>query len=554
MNDITVSLPGGQRSTVAYGTRVGELVVPSGSDTAWGPVVAALVNNELVSLSYKVKINASVRPVLLSSAEGATVYRRSLCFMLAMAVRKLFPGERLVIGHSLGDGYFYHFENQADCQVADLERLESFMRGLVARDLPIQRSVLAYHEAVEYLTAHGQTATAELLDFRNESKIPVCICGDFMDLAHGPLAPSTGLLKEFQIKCYETGFILRFPSGGSFVIADRFRDSSLLFSIYREYKSWGKILNISSVGRLNRITASGRGIKEFIHVAETLHNKKLTEIADKILKRKGEVKIILIAGPSSSGKTTFTKRLSVELQVLGFNSSLVSLDDYFLSREQTPRDENGEYDFESLEALDVGLLNDHLLRLFRGEEVELPVFEFKLGLRRDQGRKLRLDERGILLIEGIHGLNDRLTPLIERSRKFKVYVSALTQLNLDENNRISTTDNRLIRRLVRDHQFRGHPALRTLGMWPSVRRGENRNIFPFQDSADTAFNSALDYELGVLKPFAETLLRSVKPDHAVYHEAMRLLSFLANFLSIPVKHVPEYSILREFIGDSGFRY
>ncbi|MFW5796245.1 MAG: nucleoside kinase, partial [Alkalispirochaeta sp.] len=297
-----------------------------------------------------------------------------------------------------------------------------------------------------------------------------------------------------------------------------------------------------------------REIKGFIRVNEALQEKKIARIADQIDSSGEAEKVVLIAGPSSSGKTTFTKKLAIHLQAIGLSPIMISLDDYFVPRERTPLDENGKYDFERLEAIDIALLNDHLLRLFNGEEMEIPSFNFKTGQPEYRGNRIVLPERGVLLMEGIHGLNDALTPRIDPARKFKVYVSALTQLNLDDHNRISTTDNRLIRRIVRDHQFRGHSAVATLEMWPSVRRGENANIFPFQDSADAAFNTALDYELGVLRNYAEPLLRQVKPWDAVYHEAVRLQTFLRNFSTIPEKHVPSESILREFIGDSGFHY
>lgn len=551
MQSVKVLLPSGENRTVPYGTPVSELITDSA--TCSTPFVAALVNNELVSLSYKIKFNANLRPVPVDSPEGMAAYRRSLCFLLTIAVRDVFPDRRLIIGHSLGDGYFYHFRGLEHVDTAEIEKLVLRIRELTDLNLPIHRLVISYHDALEYFTSHGRTATTELLEYRNESKIPVNQCGDYMDLAHSPLVPCTGVLKSFQLKVYDPGFILRFPGIREMSSFPEFRDSPLLFSIYREYKEWGKVLKVSTVGQLNRISA-GREIRDFIRVAEALQSKKIARIADRINERSKNVKVAMIAGPSSSGKTTFTKRLGIELTVIGLAPAIISIDDYFVPRENTPRDEEGNYDFETLEAIDINLLNHHLLGLFRGEEIELPAFDFKTGSRRESRKKLRLPPNGILLMEGIHGLNDRLTPLVDPDRKFKVYVSALTQLNLDEHNRIPTTDNRLIRRMVRDYQFRGHSAATTLGMWASVRRGENRNIFPYQDSADSAFNSALDYELGVLKTTAEPILRTVKPHHEFYHEALRLLSFLANFLPIPAKYVPETSILREFVGDSGFKY
>jgi uridine kinase len=327
----------------------------------------------------------------------------------------------------------------------------------------------------------------------------------------------------------------------------------VLFSIYREYKDWGKILNVRCVGHLNDLI-SNRNVQGFIQVAEALHDKKIAMIADKICEHRDDVKLVLIAGPSSSGKTTFAKKLAVQLQVLGRNPFPISLDNFFLPRERTPRDEEGNYDFESLQAIDIEFMNEKLLRLMSGEETKLPRYNFQTGHRQMDSSAERLPDRAIIILEGIHGLNDELTPLIPREQKYKIYVSALTQLNLDDHNRISTTDNRLLRRIVRDSQFRGHSAFDTLSMWESVRRGESRNIFPFQNSADSAFNSALDYELSVLKVYAEPLLKSIKPAQEGFHEALHLLSFLNDFAPIPPSWVPEYSILREFIGESSFKY
>jgi len=552
MNDISITLPNGIVRTTVYGTKVSDLL-PYLNAGREAPIVAALVNNELVSLSYKIKFNSTLEPVTVDTPEGVSSYKRSLCFLLSIAAEHVFPERVLIIGHSLGDGYFYHFRGLETINPDDLVLLEKKMRSLVAEDIPITRSVVSYHDAIEYFSGRSHTAAAELLASRNESKIPVNRCGSDMALAHGPLVPSTGILSSFQFHHMNPGFVLRFPDTRNPSFFPEFKPSPLLFSIYREYKDWGKVLGVSTVGQLNRISGT-KEIQNFIRVAEALHNKKIAAIADRIAERRRDVKVVLIAGPSSSGKTTFTKKLAIELTVLGFKPAMLSIDDYFVPRERTPRDEEGNYDFEAIEAIDVDLLNSHLLSLFEGKEIEVPVFDFKAGQRKAEGSKLSLPMNGILLMEGIHGLNDRLTPLIEPAKKFKIYLSALTQLNLDEHNRIPTTDNRLIRRMVRDYQFRGHSALKTFSMWPSVRRGENKNIFPFQDGADAAFNSALDYELGVLKPIVEPILKTVKPDHEVYHEAARLLSFLGNFLPIPAKYVPETSILREFIGDSGFKY
>ena len=526
---------------------------PGAASASDRPIVGALVNNDVVSLTYRIEINSRVEPILLNTREGATIYRRSLSFLLAIASHQLFPDRRLVIGHSLGNGFFYHFDGRQEIPAGELERLREKMVELVEAGMPIRRQVISYQEAVSYFAGHRNTDTALLLKNRNDPKIPVYTCGEFMDLAHAPLAPNTALLKTFEIMNHPPGFLLRYPPWDSPETLAVFEDNPILFSIYGEYKNWGKILGVSCVGHLNDLIQQ-RQVRQFIQVAEALHNKKIAEIADRINERRDLVKVVLIAGPSSSGKTTFAKKLCIQLRVLGRNPVPISLDDYFLPREQTPRDEQGNYDFEALEAIDVELLNRHLVALLGDQEVTLPRFDFHTGTRKAQGTALKLPRRAIIILEGIHGLNDRLTPLIEGALKYKIYVSALAQLNLDDHNRISTTDNRLIRRIVRDHQFRGHSALDTLAMWPSVRLGEDRNIFPFQNSANSAFNSALDYELAVLKVYAESLLRSVKPDQKYFHEARRLLSFLGNFTPLPANWVPEDSILREFIGESAFKY
>ncbi|WP_455381892.1 nucleoside kinase [Salinispira pacifica] len=559
METIRITLPTGRVTEVPVRTRSGEVIAREKLDTPrttgkpHSPIVATLINNELTSLSYRLEVSSTLVPVTLDTPQGLMIYRRSLCFLLAIAARNILPGRRLIIGHSLGDGYFYHFEDSPELSDQECGQLRDEMRRIVAEDLPIQRRVIAYSEALSYFQKNNMPDTELLLQSRNESKVPVYACGEFMDLSHGPLLPRTSLMNVFDIILHPPGFILRYPSSRDPYSLQPYKDIPVLFSIYQEYKNWGRMIEINSVGRLNRVSRTKK-IKDFIWVAEALHNKKIAEIADRIHQRRDTVRVILIAGPSSSGKTTFAKKLSIQLTVMGLRPVAISLDNYFVPREQTPKDENGEYDFENIQAIDIGLLNDNLLGLFRGEEVRLPEFDFRTGDRSFDGPTVQLPDRGVVLMEGIHGLNDQLTPKIAPEQKYRIYVSALTQLNLDDHNRIPTTDNRLIRRLVRDFQFRGHSALETLEMWPSVRRGEDRNIFPYQDSADSAFNSALDYELGVLKSFAEPLLHDVKPHDEVYHEALRLLSFLANFMPIPSHYVPDQSILREFVGGSAFKY
>jgi uridine kinase len=550
---VEITLPSGEKRRIPAGSRIEEAVHPRDFPASEYPLVAVLVNNDIASLTYRLEVNCTLKPVFLNSREGAAIYRRSLCYLLTKASKQLFPDRRLVVGHSLGNGYYYYFDGLKKIEPGDLQSLSERMQEIVHSDMPIRRSVISYLEALEFFKTRNQPDTQLLLEHRNDPKIPIYECGDFADLAHAVLVPNTGVLKVFELMDYPPGFLLRYPPWDCPQKLAPFQDSPALFSIYSEYKNWGKILDVYCVGRLNTLIHRGE-VKQFIAVAEALHDKKIAEIADRIHALKDRVWLILIAGPSSSGKTTFSKKLSIQLQVLGRNPMAISLDDYFQPRELTPRDEQGNYDFEALEALDIELLNRHLLALFEGEEVLVPEFDFHTGRRKSEVRKLKLPPRAVLILEGIHALNDRLTPRVAADRKYKIYVSALTQLNLDDHNRISTTDNRLLRRIVRDYQFRDHSALETLSMWQSVRNGEEKHIFPFQNSADTLFNSALDYELAVLKVFAEPQLITVKPDTLFYHEARRLLSFLNGFVPIHPGRVPQHSILREFIGESGFKY
>jgi uridine kinase len=538
---------------VPAGTPCGALVEDPAFPSPSLPLVAMLANNEVVNLQHPLEVNTALSPVDLGSPAGVTIYRKSLCFLLSLAARQVFPDRRLVIGHSLGRGYVYYFDGMEEVPDRDLRRIESRMRELVSRSLPIGPAVLSYTEAMEHFERNNQPDTVLLLKNLNEPRIHVNCCEGFLDLAHGPLVPNTAILSVFGLRSYPPGFLLRYPPSENPHALGSFADSPILFSTYREYKNWGKILRVGSVGSLNELIREGR-IKEFIQVAEALQDKKIAEIADKINAKCDRIRIVLIAGPSSSGKTTFSKKLMIQLRVVGRNPVTISLDDYFKGTELTPRDEAGNLDFEALGALDVDLLNAHLLSLVKGETVEIPSFDFLSGTRKPKGKQMVLPDRAILILEGIHGLNDALTPLVERDTKYKIYVSALTQLNLDDHNRIATTDNRLLRRIVRDNQFRGHSAFRTLSMWSSVRRGEDRNIFPFQNSADSAFNSALDYELAVLKVYAEPLLATVKPDVPEYQDARTLMSFLANFAPLHPRWVPPTSILREFIGESEFTY
>ncbi|MCL2833258.1 MAG: nucleoside kinase [Treponema sp.] len=558
MNEITLTIKTGNPDLPAceqkcsVGVRGADLIPQFG--TLPGTLAAIKVNNETVSLASPLEFNAVAEPVFLESSEGSSIYRRTLAFLLAVAARKLFPERQLYIGHSLGHSFYYTFNRGDKPKQKEIQQLAAGMREYAQKDISISNGYMAYAEALDFFKKTGQNDTALLLEGRNESKVRVNECDGFIDLYIAPLLHRTGLLTVFDLMPYKDGFLLRFPTTGHLETIETFKDIPILYNVYSEYKKWGRIVGVESVGLLNRMI-SDRTIRDYIRTAEAFQEKKLADIADQIYKKKDTVKTILIAGPSSSGKTTTAKRLSIALKVMGIEPIAISLDNYYLGTDKTPRDEKGDPDFECLEALDVPYLNEQLLALLDGKEVTLPMFDFRAGKRKEEGgRTIKLERRTMLIIEGIHGLNDALTPQIKKETKFKLYVSALTQLNLDDHNRIPTSDNRLLRRLVRDNQFRGAVAERTLQMWPSVQRGEKKYIFPFQNSADAAFNSALDYELAVLKFYAEPLLRTIKPRMKEYSEAVRLLAFLENFQPIPPQYVPSQSILREFIGDSEFKY
>jgi uridine kinase len=562
---IAVAFPSGKTINVPLGTVAETLTEHFGSLKK--PLAAIKMSNEVLPLSTRLDINGSLEPVMVESAEGMMIYRRSLAFLLAIASRDVFPGRNLVVGHSLGNSYYYTFAHE-QFEEAGLENpdrnsipteteiqiLEKRMRKLVEENLAITAGYIAYAEAVAIFEKSSQQDTLLLLERRSGSKVRVNRCRDYLNLYIEPLVPRTGILSSFELMPYQEGFLLRFPGQGRGLEMDPFVDSPGLFEVYREYKKWGRIVGVHAAGDLNRLVAE-RKIRDFIRIAEAFQAKKIADIAARIYEKRHEVKAVLIAGPSSSGKTTTAKRLAIELMVQGVAPLAISLDDYYVGTEKTPKDEAGNPDYEALEALDIPFLNDQLLELFDGREVTLPVYDFKTGARRESGGEtIKMGRRSMLILEGIHGLNDKLTPKIDKSLQFKLYVSALTQLNLDDHNRIPTSDNRLLRRMVRDYQFRGSGAAKTIRMWPDVQKGAWKHIFTFQDSADVAFNSALDYELSVLKFYAEPLLHSVKPNQDEYTEASRLLAFLENFAPIPPQYVPGQSILREFIGDSDFKY
>ena len=550
--EITVRVTGtGKTVSCPYGTAADTLLETCGIDGK--DTVALRVNNAILPLKTRIEVSSTLEPVPLLSPEGAMIYRRSLSFLLAVASAKLFPGRRLQVGHSLGNSYYYTFASGRPPSNEEITALEEEMRLLVSENLPIVFKYLSYGEATEVFTREGRLDMSMLLQQRSSARIKVNECSGFMDIYIEPLVPYTGILGVFVIMPYSDGFLLRFPESGTMEIGS-FTDEPKIFSVYSEYKKWGRIIGVRAVGELNSMIAE-RKFLDFIRIAEAHQTRKVSEIAEEIYRRRHNIKTVLLAGPSSSGKTTTAKRLSIELMVMGIKPVAISLDSYYVGKDKTPKDENGEPDYERLDALDIVHLNEQLQAVYGGDEVHMPSYDFKTGIsEKGAGDKISMDRRTMLIIEGIHALNDDLTPGIPRGSKFKLYVSALTQLNLDDHNRIPTSDNRLLRRIVRDSQFRGVDAATTIKVWPKVRDGERRHIFPFQNSVDVAFNSALDYELSVLKFYAEPLLRSVKPDCREYSEAVRLLSFLENFTPIPPHHVPGTSILRGFIGGSEFKY
>ena len=551
MNEITIKIAD-KSISCRSGTKAGDLTEHFGIPR--DQIAAVRENNEIRPLGTSLLVNAALEPVLLDSPEGVMIYRRTLSFVLAIAARNIFPEEGVYVGHSLGNSYYYTLSSGEKCEEEKVEKLRAEMQKLVKDDLPITFKYVAYEEAVDFFKEHKQKDTALLLEQRSTSYIKVNECQGYTDIFVQPLLDRTGLLTSFALTHYQDGFLLLFPEIGCCTEIDPFKDEPKLFQIYSDYKKWGRIVGVRVVGELNSMISS-RTVHEYIRIAEAHQAHKMAAIAAQIYERRDDIKMILLAGPSSSGKTTSAKRLAIELMVLGINPIAISLDDYYLGTDKTPKDEKGEPDYECLEALDVPYLNEQLQALYRGEEISLQVYDFKTGSRKNTGgKKARLDKQNVLIVEGIHALNDALTHSIDRNTKFKIYVSALTQLNLDDHNRIPTSDNRLLRRMVRDSQFRGADALRTFKFWPKVQAGERKHIFPFQNTADAVFNSALDYELSVLKYYADPLLKAVKPSMYEYAEAVRLLSFLENFTPIPPQYVPGTSILREFIGGSEFKY
>ena len=520
------------------------------------PFLAAFVNNRVKELNYKIYTPVTIRFIDITSFAGIRVYQRTSWFILQKAVRDLYPGQTLHIRHSMGQSGFY-------CEIEGIDpltreaaaALEERMRAIVAADLPIIRTKILTEEVRARYAEQGFDDKIALLDTRPRLYSELYTLGDLPGYFYGSLAPSTGYITRFGIEPYYRGFYLALPLRTSPEELHKHVSQEKMFGIFREYQSWVALMGVPTIGAVNaRALAGDAG--GMIKIAEAFHERKFAEVADAIQEahRTRGVRMVLISGPSSSGKTTSAKRLGLQLGVLGLRPVMISLDDYFVEREKTPRDENGQYDYEALEAIDLELFNDHLHRLLQGQSVDIPRYDFITGRRTQHDTPLTLDERSILIIEGIHGLNPRLTPSVPDAVKFKIYISCFTSVAMDNLSRIATTDNRLLRRLTRDYRQRGSDALQTLSRWASVRRGEERHIFPYQENADVMFNSSLFYEISALRPFAEKILREVPDTVPEYDEARRMLKFLDNFIPIPPDEIPPTSILREFIGGSSFKY
>ncbi|NMB53415.1 MAG: nucleoside kinase [Leptolinea sp.] len=516
------------------------------------PIVGAIINGELRELTYPIDIDARVRPVTMSDTDGARIYRRSLTFLLEAAFEDLYPEFQLTIDHSVSSGgFFCQVIGHEDLAGIDLPGLETRMREMVEKNIAFTREQIPLMEAIQYFKDRGNEDKVRLLKYRQKDKLVLYSLENHRDYHHGYMVPSTGYLRWFGITRFGDGFVLQFPRRHSPKELTPMPAYPKLLNTFHRYGRWLNRLGIESVGALNDTISSGR-IREIILVSEALHEQQIAEIADSIVNNANQVRVVLIAGPSSSGKTTFSKRLSIQLLAQGILPFPVEIDNYFVDREKTPKDENGEFDFESLGALNTRLFGEHLQKLIAGEEVRLPRYNFKTGLS-EEGEVARLQRDQVIILEGIHGLNPNLIPNIPLEQTYRIYVSCLTQLNLDRHNRISTTDTRMLRRIVRDATERGYSAQQTIQRWDSVRRGEKDHIFPYQENADDMFNSALAYELSALKPLAEPLLRQVPFGVPEYIEAKRLLAFLEWFLPVDSSLIPDNSLLREFIGGSILR-
>ncbi len=517
------------------------------------PILGALINNKVRECAYRIHKPCTVQFFDITSSYGHLMYTRSVYFILHKAVKDILPSKvKLKILHSISGGKYCELDNldqPLNQRVVSL--LYKRMKEIVDSNLPFERMELPTQEAVQLFKQEGLDDKHELLRHRTRIYTSIYKLGNTVNYYFGNLVPSTGLIHLFGLELYESGMLLKAPQQNHPTTLSHTHEVPKLFSVYQDYKKWANLIGIPYVYNVNSKIIEGK-IQDTILISESYQEKVLAQLADHIHERQS--KVVLISGPSSSGKTTSCKRLSVQLGILGYDPVQISVDDFFVEREDTPKDEKGEYDFESIDAIDLRLFNDTLKRLLQGEEVPLPTFDFTLGKKMWKGNTIRLKPNSVLVIEGIHCLNPRLTEQIEESIKFKIFVSALTCISIDRQNPIPTTDNRLIRRIIRDYNYRGYSARETISRWPSVRRGENRNIFPFQENADAMFNTSLICEMGVLKQYAIPILTAVPENCVEFAEAYRLQKFLSYFKGIPEEKIPGTSILREFVGGSKFKY
>ncbi|MBQ9657624.1 MAG: nucleoside kinase [Clostridia bacterium] len=515
------------------------------------PVVGAIFNNEYKNLDEQIDKDGTLELIDVSHKEGSKIYRRTLVYIMGKAFEELYPELKVSVDYQLGHSMF--------CDVVDndvtsemVEKLRNKMKEIIEKDLKIEKIKMNREEAEKLYEENGFHRGMLQLDLKDNPEIYMYKCEDYYNYFYGEIANRTGVSQIFDLIKYDNGFLIRYMSVEEPDKLPEYKETKKLGWALEEYDSIHKILNVDTVYRLNK-NVKEKTIKDVIMLAEALHEKKIANIADEIAKRKG-VKIILIAGPSSSGKTTFAQRLGIQLMLNGIKPVTISVDNYFVERPDTPRTESGEYDFECIEAIDLKLFNEHLEKLLKGEEIEMPQFDFKVGTKRYNGNMMKLHENEVLVVEGIHCLNDRLTSTISKDQKYKIYISALTVLNMDRFNRISTTDTRLIRRMVRDYKFRGYSAKDTIQRWPTVNLGEQKNIFPFQESADSIFNTSLIYELGAFKNVAIPILEEIKPEEKEYAEAKRILNMLKYFEPIPEHLIPTNSLITEFLGGGDFKY
>ncbi len=544
----------GEKKQWELGTSLSEIAEQLKIQTDY-PILGAMINNELKEMDYNIFKPKRVRFIDITHPDGMRMVVRSLCFVLHKAVRDLFPNAFLTIEHSVSKGFYCEIDGLSGKLSRDtISRLKERMKTLIRQNMPFRRVEMETLKAVKLFHEVGMEEKARLFKDRVELYTSVYYLDNTIGYFYGYLVPSTGDIPAFDLVPYYDGMLLRFPSSSDPTKLEAVVPQDKMFEIFQEHKKWAEILNVGYVCNLNDQIADPSNGQEIIRIAEALQEKKVARMADRISRERDRIRLVLISGPSSSGKTTFAKRLGVQLKVAEMKPVAISLDDYFLDREKTPKDKNGDYDFEALEALHVKLFNENLNDLLAGKQVQLPRYDFHVGKSMPDGQTLQISPENVIIVEGIHGLNPRLIPDIDNELTYKVYVSALTQISVDGQNRIPTTDNRLIRRMVRDHKYRGHDALETLRRWPSVRRGEEKNIFPYQENADIMFNSSLLYELAVLKEHAEPLLEAVYQNQPEFAEVKRLLKFLSYFKPLSSRFIPPTSILREFLGGSCFHY